>query len=252
MVRWWLAPSVVAVTLSATSARAQTDDERARAHFESASVFYADERYEEAATAFLESYRLSRRPELLDNAARSYERALQFDRAIEVIAELRESHPDYGSETALRARVRNLERLRDRVDGEPEAADDTREEPPAREEPPEHATDETELWVPGFAIAGGGAAVLIAGLVLGGVALGESDGIAELCPELRNCDPSLRGRYDEMRLMAGASDVLWIGGAVVMAAGVVLGLAVRENRDETVVTGGCGVGGCGMVVRGRF
>src|SRR4051812_27025680 len=62
-------------TLAAGPARGDnTDDEIARAHFATGLSYYDSDRFASAVKEFLESYRLSKRPELLYNIARSYEK----------------------------------------------------------------------------------------------------------------------------------------------------------------------------------
>jgi tetratricopeptide (TPR) repeat protein len=239
-VRWLWVLLTFATSLAhaqeGSSDEGSSADERARVHFQSATVYFEAGRYEQAAEAFLESYRLSNRPELLQNAATAYERALLFDRAIEVTERMIQEHPDFREEALLRERIAHLTRLRDRVGGAPAAA--------AAPGP----------WIPGFAIAGAGAAVAIVGFVLGGVALGESDAIAAQCPSLADCDQSLRGPYDAMRLMAGASDVLWVTGTIIAATGVVLAFVIQEGGETAApsVSGGCGADGCLVAVSGSF
>ena len=61
----WLVALVVVGT--AVSAHAQSDDERARTHFEAGSSYYDQARYADAAREFQASYNLSPHPELLLN-----------------------------------------------------------------------------------------------------------------------------------------------------------------------------------------
>jgi hypothetical protein len=80
-------------------------------------------------------------------------------------------------------------------------------------------------------LAFGGAAV-IAGAIVGGLALADGDALREDCPGLSNCDPSDEGRYETMRLMSGAADVLLFGGLAVAAVGVVLTLTITEGGSS--------------------
>jgi len=68
--------------LVAAPARAQNpDDEIARAHFQTGLAYYDSDRFAPAVKEFLEAYRISHRPELLFNIARSYEKLDDAGRA---------------------------------------------------------------------------------------------------------------------------------------------------------------------------
>ncbi|HKU40364.1 MAG TPA: tetratricopeptide repeat protein, partial [Polyangiales bacterium] len=84
--RIWLcivACGILGTALTDRTARAQSDDERARTHFEAGRSYYDQARYVEAAREFQASYDLSPHPELLLNISQAQERALNYDGAIE-------------------------------------------------------------------------------------------------------------------------------------------------------------------------
>lgn len=72
----------IALVAAASSARADaTDDEIARAHFQTGLSYYNSDRFGPAINEFLEAHRLSRRPKLLYNVAKAYERLGDAGRA---------------------------------------------------------------------------------------------------------------------------------------------------------------------------
>jgi hypothetical protein len=99
-------------------------------------------------------------------------------------------------------------------------------------------------------VLGIGGAALIAGAIVGGVALSDGDAIREACPTLTDCDPALEDQHDSMRTMSGAADALIFGGLAVAAVGVVLLFVLQEGGGEAAVSAGCGPSGCR--VRGSF
>ncbi len=73
---------VLLIALGASSARGEDPDEEiARAHFQTGLTYYDSDRFAPAVKEFLEAYRLSHRPALLFNIARSYEKLDDAGRA---------------------------------------------------------------------------------------------------------------------------------------------------------------------------
>lgn len=100
-------------------------------------------------------------------------------------------------------------------------------------------------------IIGVGGALLIGAAVTGGLTLAENSTFESECPDRAECPVSAAGSLDSARTLALVTDVLWIGGAVVAAAGLVLTLTLTESEDHAV-TARCGFGGCGLSATGRF
>jgi hypothetical protein len=101
----------------------------------------------------------------------------------------------------------------------------------------------------GPVVLGFGAAMLLAGGIVGAVVLVQDDDLDAMCPDSR-CPESARGLADDIAGLALASDVLSIGGGVVAVVGLILTLTLRE--DAPAATAGCGPDGCGVQLRGRF
>jgi hypothetical protein len=82
---------------------------------------------------------------------------------------------------------------------------------------------------PGWLLIGGGGLALASGAVVGALALDDADSQRENLPAgcqeqrcLARAKDSVESRFDHARSLALASDVLWISGAVLLAAGVTL------------------------------
>lgn len=84
-----------------------------------------------------------------------------------------------------------------------------------------------------------GGAVVVAGLILGGVALSVDSDFEDMCPSRMNCDESTRSTYDRATTLAVIADAMWITGAVTAAIGLVLTFALSspDGSDETVTVG---------------
>src|SRR5688572_27538004 len=104
-------PIVVAVlSLSATKASAQSeaDQERAHQHCLSATSYYSQSRYVDAAREFREAYRLSGRTHLLKNVATSHERAGAFAEAVAALEEYLAQTPDADDRRQVEGRLEEL------------------------------------------------------------------------------------------------------------------------------------------------
>lgn len=214
-------------TTSILQAQDGTDEERAEAHFRSGRAYYERARYEDAAREFLESYRLSSRPELLENAARAYERGLLFDEAIATLQQMLTAHAGFESEATVRERIENLQRLRDRMQagGEeassgPEAGTATTPTPTVREAPSSGGGG--AVSIPGILALSGGGAVGIAAIITGAVSHASFEVLAAECGPDRVCAPERQGDIDTGNALAITSTVLTFVSIAAMATGVVL------------------------------
>lgn len=115
----------------------------------------------------------------------------------------------------------------------------------------EDTSGSSGLKVWGWVTLGAGAAVLIAGGVVGGLALSQSGKLEEACPD-GNCSPARGGEVDALGSMALTADILIGVGAAAAVAGVVLLLLPegRESGDETAVRVVPAPGGAAL--QGRF
>ena len=102
-------------------------------------------------------------------------------------------------------------------------------------------------------VLGAGAAALIAGLILGGVALGQDGEIGAECPARTGCPGALRAQYEDAKTLALAGDALWISGAVIAATGLVLTVVLDGGGGDTASAAlSCGGAGCRAELRGVF
>ena len=125
---------------------------------------------------------------------------------------------------------------------------------PARAEP-EPAPSRVP-WV----VAGAGAALMVAGAVTGVVALGKESDIATACPnDLCPSTFDLAGARSSAKTMIGVTDVLLIGGGVLVAGGVTWALLTpgpkpRERGAATspALAAMCGPSGCSATAKVNF
>jgi hypothetical protein len=89
-----------------------SDEDRARAHFETGAVLYADENYEGALAAFEESYRLREVPVVLFNIAQTLRRLNRYGEAIESYERYLREERDLPADrrTAVRSTISELRR----------------------------------------------------------------------------------------------------------------------------------------------
>lgn len=240
----------------------QLDDARAREHYQIATRYYDEGRFVEAAGQFEEAYELSGRSELLYNAYIAYRDAHQSRQAAAMLQRYLEAVPNAEDRVNLEARLAELERAVEQdeteaaqlTDAERRAQEEARradEEAAARRE----AEAEPEVWP--WIIAGIGGGALIAGAVVGGLALGDATALRSDCDSGGLCDPSedLDERRSGIQTLALVSDVLLFGGGAIAAAGVILGLLYGlggPSEAEPTVDAMCTGQGCHMSVRGVF
>ncbi len=229
-----------------------TDEELARAHFQSASAYFEQSRYDDSAREFLESYRLSRRPELLVNAARAQERALRFDDAIATLERLLAEHPDFDQRETMRERIRSYEQLRDRLnDGDGDAPP---EEPAARVDdvPAPASSGGGGPSIPGIIVLAAGGALGIATIVTGAVSQTMYDDLNSSCGG--TCPADRQGDVDTGEALALTSTILLFPSVIAIGVGIVLlivdsGGGSSESAALRVVPG---PGDAGLAVQGSF
>ena len=109
--------------------------------------------------------------------------------------------------------------------------------------------------VAGPVLLGVGGASVVAGIITGAVGFFAGESLVDSCPSRVDCDPALRSDEDEARLLSGVGDGLWIAGAAVMAAGLVLTLVLREGGapdEDTVAMIRSEQGGVSVMLGGGF
>lgn len=226
----------------------------ARALFEEASQHHRDGRYALAAAAFQEAYGLLAEedhpgaPLILYNlgaslaeipgreceARAAYSRFLQeADAASQTVQENRQT---------VQQRIRELDaRVGDCQEHSAEGSADPAPEPSSGISPV------------GPIIIGVGGAAVIAGVVMGTLALTTDSNLSTSCGgDVCTDTPEHRAMYDELTVYAGLADGLLIGGAAIAALGVALTLVLEGDSDTPAVSAGCIGDRCAAVLWGTF
>jgi tetratricopeptide (TPR) repeat protein len=242
----------VALTLGAflPSASAQ-DHEEARTIFEEASRQFEAGNHLLALQGFLQSRELMADDArasalLLFNIARAQEELQRYADALATFEEYLVAAPrDAPFREETQDRVREL---RARV----EATTPRRDDQPAAIEP---ETSSPLPVVGGITLAAGVAVGLVA-LIPGVLALDGASGLEAAWPG-GECPVAEASRIEETHTLGVVTDVLWISGAVVAAAGAVLlgvGVASARSSESAAMSPsiGCGPNGCIVGVAGRY
>ncbi len=106
-------------------------------------------------------------------------------------------------------------------------------EPTASEQSPEpaHETEEARpLKTAGWVTVGVGGAMLIGGVITGGMALSLDKDLEKDCAD-GGCPPDLKGERDKLDTLGVATDVLIVIGSAATIAGIVM-LVVDSKREE--------------------
>lgn len=244
---WIFAAALVSTLGSPRSAAAQDDLGEARRRFELAEGHFRDGDFALALTEFERVHALmsaSGHPNavyVVYNIAVTNEQLGRDRAAVETYERfLRESAPDAPNRADAESRLREL-RERMRL-AEQDAASDA--------DPAPAATGGGGVSAAGVIVAAVGGAALVAGAVVGGLALSDSDAARAGCVD-GVCPSSARDGIASAQTMANVADGLLFGGAAVAATGVVL-MLVLSDGEQPPVSAACGATGCHAVVRGTF
>jgi hypothetical protein len=117
------------------------------------------------------------------------------------------------------------------------AAHSTQPEAPAtRDDAVQPTAARTTFPWPQAIVAGSGAVLIIAGGVVGLLALDAKSDFDSACPANQKvCDRSAQHKRDSADRLALASDVLWISGAAAVASGAIWWLVTRKNNESTAL-----------------
>lgn len=271
---WLLAVLIACVAMpltipTAVSAQESTD-EQARRHFRLGQAHYENGSFVDAAHEFEEAYRLSNRAQLLYNVYVAYRDAGDLQHSRDALRMYLEGVPDAENASMLRARLEALDRML--AQGATETTTTTTTEPATdttsattttttttTDAAADETTDEieTEATEPSggaslspfpFVVAGAGAALMIAGAITGGVALGTQSSLDERCPD-RACPAGVDyvSERDTGKALAITTDVLLITGGVALAAGIawlIVELTGSSSSEQPPVAAACGPDGC--------
>ncbi len=202
---------------------------------------YRARAFEEAAAQFLEAYDLIPEPELVYNAARSYEKALEQERAVEQYERFLRLK---GTTAALRSKaLDSLNQLRRELALENATPPPVPTAPVAVEAPEPQPARFSRA--PEIALLSVGGASLIAGTVFGVLALEKKSDFDDATGSERE---QLRDETEELGLLA---DVFLIAGGVTAATGIIMFL-VRKPPKEARASWHPVIGPGSFGVAGRF
>ncbi|WP_053237393.1 tetratricopeptide repeat protein [Sandaracinus amylolyticus] len=217
----------IALLLGATTTRASAQtsasDEQARIHFQAGTLYFEQERFEDAAREYEEAFALSPRPELLLNAATAWDRAARLEEAIAALERVMQQFPGTESAQLAQPRLDRLRRMQERLVRE-------REEAAARAA----ATTTATTTEPTTSEGGGGldylpgTITLSASAVIAAVAIGLGVAAHDTYSTLEEqctggvCPGDLRDDRDSASTLADVSTALTFVAAAGGIAGVVL------------------------------
>lgn len=232
-----------ALGLVPLSAHGQDDLEEARARFELAEQHFEEGDFALALTEFERVYEVMRaggHPNaayVVYNIAIANEQLGREEAALEAYERfLAESPPDAPNREDAERRMRELrERVRlAQQDDAPSAA----------------VPASAGVSPVGIVVTAIGGAALIAGAIVGGVALAASGDAQSDCSG-SVCPVSARDGIASAQTLANVADGLLFGGAAVAATGVILMLVLQEDAPAPVAAG-CDFDGCRLTAGGSF
>ena len=272
-----LLASVVFLLSLGTAPRVHAqDDDAARQHFRLGQAHYDNGNFAQAAEEFQQAYELSGRSQLLYNVYLAHRDALQTQQARDALHQYLDEVPNPPDEDRLRARLHHLNQA---LANQPAVTEPEVTEPEVTE--PEVTVPEVtvpEVTVPGlvnpanetdaadapqgsspvpWVLVGTGGALLVGGLVAGGISRGAFSDLQELCPgSVCPAGSDWEATRDRGQRSARMGDSLVIVGLATAATGVVLHFVMKPDDDDEVarVNGGvaCDGTGCMASVGGTF
>lgn len=265
---WVLALVLTLPGLASAQEMTAAQREEARGLFEAGRAAFADGRYADALGYFERSYAISELPELLYNIGHTADRLRDDRRALEAFEAYLEARPDTEGRASIDARIVQLRELVAAEDArEAERAELQRSEREAAERAaaaeaaaaqssaessaessaaPDTAaaSSASEPSIAGWFVAGGGAAVALAGAILLGLAESEAGSVRDAPAGTPWLD--VEGAHARADAFGMAGGVLLGVGLAAAVAGVIWG-AVEISADTQVAFGPGSVS-----VRGRL
>lgn len=251
---------LLVLTPWARPVEAQSDDERARAHFLAGRSYFEQGRYEDSVREFELGYELSGRPIFLLNVATSLERLDRFGEAADKLEAYLSEEPEADDRRTLEARARTL-RERAAEQAEQDQAGRVEEiEPtptPTPDSPPQADVSAEEgrlgtMGAVGIIVASVGAASLLTSLATGLSAHARYQDLEDGCDERGLCPAALEDERDTGAALAKASTATLFVGLAALAAGTVLFTLDLSGGEERELSIGTGPGLAGLSVSGSF
>lgn len=244
MRRWLLACLVCALAAAPTAhAQAPGDLELAKRYYSLGEELYQRSNFEGALAQFQRAYKVAAKPDLLYNIARCYEALSKPKEAISHYRRyLAQASPSDKDRAIVEARLANLERKAKQEAARVAAAEaerkrreqSEREAKAAREaaERSKRAGGRNTLAIAGWSAAGTGAALVVVGAILGGVAKGKASSLEDANRNGTEFS-EVASDLDAGQNLETASIGLLIGGGVAaLAGGVLLFLHYRGSSER--------------------
>ena len=198
----------------------QADVELAKKYYKLGAELYKRGDYKRALSQFEESYRNSKRPELLYNMGRCREGMDQPKEAVAHYKEYLKSNPANASEVS--ALVNRLEQKIKKEEAALKAANQPAPEEPGR-----------PMRTAGWVLVGVGAAGLVAGGVLGGLAMSKQSAVEDAYSKSEKTYPELQDEIDKGEGMElGAIIALAVGGAAAAAGAALIVVDIMGDGEE--------------------
>ncbi len=275
------APSTETMAQSTTT-DADMTDVQARSHFRLGRELYDQGRFADAAKEFEIAHGLSGRGSLLFNVYLAYRDAQDTENAARALRGYLAAVPDAENRenlvarlAALDANAKQAEEDAARQEGEAAEAERARLESEERARAAEQRAAQTDALRPSrpvwpWIVVGAGVAATGAGIVLGVLATGDADDLRGQCVADPATDGAvsplvmgdacassidLESRRSSIQTQATIADALWIGGAVVTAAGLVLAFALPDvypELEDAPVSASCSLTECRASARFTF
>jgi hypothetical protein len=245
----------------ATTSEAELDDVRARGAFRLGRQYYEQGQFAQAAQEFERAYGLSGRGQLLYNAYIAFRDAQDEENSARTLRGYLAHVQDAPDRVHLEARLAAIEqgiadrRAREEAQrAETEAARREAEEAARRAALPRTREIPGETWP--WIVMGSGGALIVVGIITGGLAMAERGNLDSQCP-LQLCPSGFgtEGRQSTIESLAITTDVLLIAGGVAAVTGLVFGIALGPHTvpiepEGAQVSAACTADGCMAFVRG--
>lgn len=254
---------------AAASAAPSPTETQAREAFERGRIHYDNGDFPRAAAAFEEAYKLSGRDGLLYNLYLSYRDANNQEKAAEALRGYLTKVEAIENRPQLEARLKALEEgiaqrkaaeaaeaaERDRLARE-QAERDAKAQQAAAAQPAEKPAENKHWWVPGVAMMGGGAVLMLTSIGTGLASNSKAAELEDKCPN-GTCSEDLKSTRDSGKTLAVVTDVLLFGGLATAVVGGVLLLLKKPKKaaaagDKPQANVSCSRGGCFGGVSMRF
>ena len=263
--RWGVLASVI---LWATVAQAQGDVARAKSHYKAGAGHYQKGKYAEAIREFEESYRLSRRPDILYNLAQCHDKLGDVEKTVEYLQRYLRDQPKASDREQVGAWLANREKAlaeqraaAARAEADKQAAETRAREAEAAARaaravavtpaPPPQPRRSTAGWAVPATTAGVAVVLFAVGGAYGGIAMQKKDDARANCDASNACTPEgVKQRSDAISAANFATGFIIAGGVALVAAGTLWFLLRPRPEARVRVVAGAGPRSSAFVLQG--